>query len=201
MGKNYIDDRRPILRCTKCGYRIPLYWLPKLRKWQIGHPTEGNRISSHGIAAFIDEATKRGWSIFDTLTSDIGIDYLMGKKYAAVMIELKTATLMANNTYHVTLKKILEGPLGFVIYYFVDDKTFFILPSMKFWEIPRFKALKERVFSSGHYNYTMSLKIAREVMGDYENEKGWARLEQLTTPDGLLRAIEQFIERQKKDGK
>ncbi|MDH5597412.1 MAG: hypothetical protein OEY44_04850, partial [Candidatus Peregrinibacteria bacterium] len=149
--------------------------------------------------AFLHETTKRGWSVFNTITPDIGIDYLMAKKYVAVMIELKTATLMQDNRYHVTLKKILEGPLGFVIYHFVEDKTSFIIPSTEFWEIPRFKALKEKVFATGQYNDTMSLNKAREVMGDYENEKGWELLECLTTLDGLLQAIKNFTDKQKRN--
>jgi len=81
------------------------------------------------------------------------------------------------------------------VYYFIDDETFFLVPFAEFWEIPRFKNLKSKVFASGIYGDKMSLKKAREEMGDYENEGGWKLLKRLETLEGMLQAIQNFAEK------
>lgn len=127
------------------------------------------------------------------------LDYILAKEYAAVMVQLKTATMMEDERYHVTVDKFFEGPFGVIIYYFADVKAFFVIPSAEFWEIPRFKALKPKVFATGSYSDELSYKKAKEVMGEYENEKGWERLEQLTHLNGLLEALRSFINKHKEE--
>ena len=151
-----------------------------------------NQIVSRGDAAFLVEASKHGWSVFHPLTPDVGIDYIIAKRHSAVMVQFKTATLMSDNRYHTTVGKFLEGPIGYVVYCFQGVDAFFLVPTVDYWEISRFKALKQRVFEEGPYNDKMSYEKAKDIMGTYEGEKGWARLEELTTPDGLLRAIKEF---------
>lgn len=154
-----------------------------------------------GGAAFFIEAVNHGWSVFNTETPDIGIDYVIAKGYCAVMVQFKTTTLMDDNRYHVDIGKFLEGPLGYIVYYFQGANAFFLIPSVDYWEIPRFKALKQRVFEMDKpYHDTMSYETAKKVMGDYEGEKGWVRLEELTKPDGLFRAIKEFADKQKVSG-
>jgi len=193
------------LRCPKCGYEIPMAKTRAQPLLTIGTDTRKIRnakpsevIVARGNAAFQAEASKRGWSIFGYVTLDVGIDYMIAKGYGTVMIQLKTATLMEDGRYHVTVGKFLEGPLGFIVYHFQDIDAFFLIPTTKFWEIPRFTKLKERVFEGGKYSDTMSYEKAKEVMGDYEGEKGWALLERLTTPEGLLKAIKDFIDKRKR---
>lgn len=197
------NDRGLPLRCSKCGYEIPMA-KSRAQPLLLGTDTRKIRrlksseeIVSRGNAAFQADASKRGWSIFSYVTPDVGIDYVIAKGYGAVMIQLKTATLMDDGRYHVTVDKFLEGPLGFIVYHFQDIDAFFLIPTTEFWEIPRFKKLKERVFEGGKYSDTMSYEKAKEVMGDYEGEKGWALLERLTTPEGLLEAIKDFINKRK----
>jgi len=156
-----------------------------------------NQIVSRGDAAFLVEASKRGWSVFHPLTPDVGIDYIIAKGHCAAMVQFKTATLMDDGRYHVTVGRFLEGSVGYVIYLFQDINAFFLVPTVDFWEIPRFKALKPRVFEDGPYPDKMSYEKAKEIMGDYQGEKGWQRLEDLTAPKGLLKAIKGFIDRQK----
>ena len=202
--KDTENDSEPPLRCPKCGYEIPMAKTRTQPLLPIGtdtrkirYPKPSEVIVSRGNAAFQAETSKRRWSIFGYVTPDVGIDYVIAKGYGAVMIQLKTATLMDDGRYHVTVDKFLEGPLGFIVYYFQDIDAFFLIPTTKFWKIPRFKKLKERVFEGGKYSDTMSYEKAKEVMGDYEGEKGWALLERLTTLDGLLEAIKDFIAKQK----
>ena len=206
--ENDDDDRKRPFRCPKCGYEIPLarmrvYGLSRVkaptRRIRPLKPTEQS--VSRGNVAFEAEASKRGWSVFSLVTPDVGIDYMIAKEYGAVMIQLKTAEMMYDGRYHVTVDRFLEGPLGTIVYHFQNINTFFLIPSMKFWEIPRFKELKARVFDYGKYSDTMSYEKAKRVMGDYENEKGWELLERLTTSKGLLQAIKNFINKQKRSRK
>lgn len=153
------------------------------------------RIEMHGSAAFYIEAVNNGWSVFHPITPDIGIDYVIAKEYGAVMVQLKTATLMSDNRYHVEVGEFHEGPLGYIVYHFQDVNAFFLIPTVEYWEIDRFKRFKDRVFSTGKpYRDTMSIETARKVMGDYEGKKGWDRLEQLTDPEALSEAIKGFID-------
>jgi len=200
------NDRDPLLKlhCPECGYNLQITAELRSRrllpsKMPIRYLTpleEGSQISVRGTAVFLDEVAKRGWSTFVPVTPDIGIDYVIAKEYTSVMIQLKAATKMSDKRYHVKLKKFLEDPLGFVVYYFIDDKTFFLVPFAKFWEVPRFKKLKPKVFAAGEYNDKLSLDKAREVMGNYENEKGWALLGHLETLEGMLQAIQDFVDKQ-----
>jgi len=194
--KNNKDRYTSSIQCPKCGYEIPVVGthrrnliLGELRVCSIGPLGPTGKIVLRGNAAFEVEAGIRGWSAFRPVTSDVGVGYVIAKKLCAIMIQLKTATKLADGRYHTTLYPFLEGPFGFIVYYYQNDRTFFLIPSAEFWRIPRFNRLKDQVFAQGEYNDKMSLDTAREVMGDYEGEKGWERLEQLTTPEGLLRTI------------
>jgi hypothetical protein len=195
-----------LVKCPSCGYEIRFEVSKRsgilfsgLIRARIRSPIEGEQIQSYGDAAFLNEASKRGWSVFKPVTPDVGVDYIVAKEYAAVMVQLKTATMMEDERYHVTVDKFLEGPFGVIIYYFADIKAFFVIPSAEFWEIPRFKALKPKVFATGSYSDKLSYEKAKEVMGEYENEKGWERLEQLTHLDGLLEALRSFIDKHKEE--
>lgn len=157
------------------------------------------RTQTHADAAFNNDAVNHGWSTFCPVTPDNGIDFMIAKEYGAAMVQLKTGTVMSDNRYHVRVDKFPEGPLGWVVYYFQNVNAFFLIPTVDYWQIPRFKKRKTRVFeSSKPYDDTMSYETAKRVMGNYEGEKGWDRLERLTSPDGLRKAIEEF--EAKKDG-
>jgi hypothetical protein len=160
-----------------------------------------NQIESWGDSAFLGEASNHGWSVFKPITPDVGIDYIIAKRHAAVMVQLKTAKVMDDKRYHVTVGRFLEGPFGYIIYYFQDHRAFFIVPTVDFWEIPRFKALKARAFDKGSYPDTMSYEKAKKVMGEYEGEKGWELLEQLTSCHVLLQVIMAFLAKKKRDKK
>lgn len=206
VKKNNNDGSKRFIQCPKCGYEIPLT-STRIRKLlpieayvrYMRAQRESEQIESRGNAAFIAEASKRGWSVFGFVTPDIGIRYIIAKEYGAVMVRLRNATMMGDGRYHVTVGRFLEGPLGIIVYHFDDINTFFLIPSVKFWEIPRFKPRKPEVFAHGNYSDILSYKKAREVMGEYENENGWALLERLTTPEGISKAVKSFIDKQRQE--
>jgi hypothetical protein len=151
-----------------------------------------------GAAAFFVEATDHGWSVFATVTPDIGIDYVIAKRYCSIMIQFKTATLGDDNRYHFEVDKFIENPLAYVVYYLQDDNKFFLIPFSEYWHVSRFEKLKQRVFQRKKpYHDKMSIALAMKEIGTYEGKRSWDRLNDLSKLDGLFGVIKEFTDKQK----
>ena len=208
---NDFDNRGLVLRCPRCGYgiflglkydfaRLEKLILSKPRRAKLGELVPKNRKQKLGEIVFeFQAAVRRKWQVFWLRTTDIGTDYMIGKGYAKLQIQLRSSGIRHDKRYNFYLTSFEEDLMAFFVFLLIHRRLktepqfdslelnaiqyeFYIIPTTEMSNIDRFrKAFETKTWKTkGKYNCTLSLDQARRILEKYKDEKGWKQLEKHT---------------------
>jgi hypothetical protein len=146
-----------------------------------------------------EAAVRRCWQVFSSKTRDIGTDYMIGKEWAKLQVQLRSSWIRDDGRYSFQLSEFEKDPASFFAYLLIHyesdcdlDTTltgwpsgkydFYMIPTTDLEEIKPFK----QAFKSGswekkkRYNSTLAPEQIEEFLEKYKNEKGWQLLEKCT---------------------
>jgi len=190
----------------KLGERIPegftnVLLKIKLRKAslrELGPKARKQKLSE--LIFEFEAAVRRSWQVFHLRTRDIGTDYMIGKNWAKLQIQLRSSWIRTfDERYNFQLSGFEKDPTAFFIYllihFLADSKLdiiigewptskydFYIIPATEMGDIKPFeKAFKSKTWKKqGSYNSTLTAKQIKQFLEKYKNEKGWERLKEHT---------------------